>query len=237
MPKSFLVHSLFLLSAVVLTYFWTASPALSLYNLQFICLFVVFYFLSHFLSKPSATTSAIDAIIFTIIILLLVSSTGGLASPLFFLIYFLLFAISFLFEPAITLTLTAAIILFFWQSPITPATLVQLLSVVLILPLALFVGKQYLHLLSTQEKIKILEKEGQKLESHLANEESHSLLWLSLNFKDGLLNILHLSSDLLAGLGDLTLIQKESLEKIHETAKDLLKSGQNLKEKIDKETD
>lgn len=237
MSKSFLVHSLFLLSAIGLTYFWTTSPILSLYNLQFICLFVIFYFLSHFLSKSSSTTSAVDAIIFTIIILLLVSSTGGLVSPLFFLIYFLLFAVAFLFDPAITLILTAAIIVFFWQSPITPAIVVQLLSVILILPLALFVGKQYLHLLSSREEIKILKKEGQKLESHLANEESHSLLWLSLNFKEGLLNILHLSSDLLTGLGQLTIPQKESLEKIHETAKDLLKSGQKLREKIDGETD
>lgn len=235
--RSFLIHSLFLLSAVILTWFWTSSPRLSLYNLQLIALFVVFYFLSHFLSKSAPLTSTIDAIIFTIVILLLVSSTGGTSSPLFFLVYFLLFAVSLLFEPFIPFVLTLAIFLFFWPNPFNLNALIQLLSVVLILPLSIFLGKQYLKMLEAHHQIKILQKESQKLEKSLSRQETDSLLWLSLNLKEGLLQIIHLTSDLLTGLGQLTLTQKEKLERIHQVAKDLLKSGQKLKEKIDKETD
>jgi hypothetical protein len=237
MPKSFFIHSLFLLSAIILTWFWTSNPGLSLYNLQLIALFVIFYFLSHFLSKSAFLTSTIDAIIFTIVILLLVTSTGGLSSPLFFLIYFLLFAVSLLFEPAITLVLTAAIFVFFWPSPLVLNSLIQLLSVLLILPLSVFLGRQYLKVLEAHQEIKILKKESQKLEKSITSEETDSLLWLSLNLKEGLLQIIHLTADLLSGLGYLTLTQKEKLEKIHQIAKDLLKSGQKLKEKIDRETD
>lgn len=237
MPRNFFVHSLFLLSAIVLTWFWTSNPGLSLYNLQLIALFVIFYFLSHFLSRSAPLTSTIDAIIFTIVILLLVSSTGGLSSPLFFLIYFLLFAVSLLFEPLITLVLTAAIFVFFWPNPLVFNSLIQLFSVLLILPLSVFLGRQYLKVLEAHQEIKILKKESQKLEKAITSQETDSLLWLSLNLKDGLLQIVHLTADLLTGLGQLTLTQKEKLEKIHQTAKDLLKSGQKLKEKIDRETD
>lgn len=237
MPRSFFVHSLFLLSAIILTWFWTSNPYLSLYNLQLIALFVVFYFLSHFLSRSAPSTSAIDAIIFTIVILLLVTSTGGLSSPLFFLIYFLLFAVSLLFEPLITVTLTLALIVFFSKSAISLADVVQISSVVLILPLALFVGRQYLKVLEAKEIIKILKHQSAELEKSIAKEETDSLIWLTLNLKDGLLKIIHLDSELLAGIGHLTLTQKEALEKIHQIAKDLLKDGQKLKEKIDRETD
>ena len=161
----------------------------------------------------------------------------GLTSPLFFLVYFLLFAVSLLFDPKITLTLTATLIIFFLNSISSLYDLVQLFSVILILPLAIFVGRQYLKVLEAGQKIKILEKDQQELTSFLAKEETDSLLWLSINLKNGLLSIVRLSSDLLSGIGQLTLIQKENLEKIHQTAKELLKGGQKLKEKIDKETD
>lgn len=230
MPKEFYVHSLFLVSAVALTYFWTSNPNLSLYNLQFIGLFVLLYFLSHFLSRSAPATSAVDAIIFTVVILLLVASTGGLNSPLFFLIYFLLFAVALLFEPLVTLTLAGAVTLFFWPNPLTPSALIQLFSVLLILPLSIFLGRQYLKVLAAKDEIKILTKS-------ITTEETDSLLWLCLNFKEGLIKIVHLTADLLTGLGQLTIMQKESLQKINQTAKELLKTGDKLKDKIDKETD
>ena len=237
MPREFFIHSLYLLSAVCLTWFWTANPQLSVYNLQLMAAFILFYFLSHFLSKSGATTATIDAVIFTAVILLLVHTTGDLTSPVFFLIYFLLFAVALLFEPLISLTLTGALIAFFLQPTITPTMAIQLFSIVLILPLAIFVGRQYLKVLAAKDEIKILKKEGQRLTGHLTNEETHSLLWLTLNFKNGLLKIAHLSTDLLCGLGQLTYQQKEALEKINATAKELLKTGVELKEKLDKETD
>ena len=55
--------------------------------------------------------------------------------------------------------------------------------------------------------------------------------------KNGILKITHQASELLTDIGHLTEIQKEKLQSIHETAKNLLKTGEKLREKIDLETD
>lgn len=111
------------------------------------------------------------------------------------------------------------------------------MSLFLIAPLAIFFSKQYLRLLESQSKIKILKVKESKLEKTVKNEETDSLFFLSLNFKQGLLSIIHETSELLADLGSFNLSQKEKLQKIHKNAKDLLESGKKLQEKIDKETD
>lgn len=237
MARDLFIHSFFLFSAVVLTYVWTSNPILSLYTLQLIGIFVFLYFLSHTFIRPSVLTSILDAVIFTVIILLLITSTGGISSPLFFLIYFLLFAIALLFEPYITLILSATLVLYFWPKTITLNAGIQLLSVLFILPLAIFLGEQYLRLLASKEEIKILKKTGRKLEKHLTTEETNILFWLNLNFKEGILSVLQSSADLLASIGQLNLRQKDSLEKIHSTAKQLLKTGEQLERSIDLETD
>ena len=74
-------------------------------------------------------------------------------------------------------------------------------------------------------------------ETDIANEETNVLFWLSLNCKNSLLQIIHQTTELLTDLSHLTFTQKERLQKIHEAAKELLKSGERLKERIDRETD
>jgi hypothetical protein len=59
------------------------------------------------------------------------------------------------------------------------------------------------------------------------------LLWISLAFKEQVLNIVDQSSNLLTDISRLTTAQKERLEKIHESAKKLLQLGDKLKEKIE----
>ncbi|MGB9637315.1 MAG: hypothetical protein ACPLY7_00775 [Microgenomates group bacterium] len=241
--RTWLVHSFYLVLTILLIWFWTNNLVLSAYSLQLTGILVVFYFASRFLAKGNKEI-ILDVIVFIAILLLVLASTGGLGSPLFFLIYFLLFAVALLFDPPTTLTLTLALTLFFANSLTSTRAALQLLSLVFITPLAIYFGKQYLRLLEAQEKIKILAKKSKELaavsnqqSANLANEETNTLLWLSLNFKNSLLQIIHLSSELLADLGHLTLNQKERLQSIHESAKELLKSGEKLKEKIDKETD
>jgi len=214
----FILHSLFLIAAVVLAYIWTTHPELSYYTLQLTAVFILFFFLNQFISRRrrQRVNLTIDAVIFTMVILLLVSSTGGLTSPLFFLIYFLMFGLALLFEPT---------------------EILQLFSLLLITPLALFFGRQYLQLLESEEKIKILEEESQILEGEIEKEETDTLLWTTLELKKDLADILDRVSTLLADVGHLTVRQKENLEKIREKAKNLLKTGQKLKEEVDKTTD
>lgn len=182
----------------------------------------------------------LDAVVFTMVILLLIASTGGLTSPLFFLIYFLMFGLALLFEPAITFSLALAMVLFFLLQPTKEEPLIealQLLSLLLITPLAMFFGKQYLRVLENEEKIKILKEETEIMEEQIEQEETNILMWASLDLKKGLSEILHQTSELLADVAHLTLRQKEKLSKVRQTASELLKTGQKLKEEVDKTTD
>jgi len=243
--SKFLLHTLFLVAAVVLVFIWTNLPALSVYTLQLIALFVIAYFVNQFYFRRkkllfSKINLTIDAVIFTMVVLLLVSSTGGISSPLFFLLYFLMFGLALLFEPAITFSLALAIVIFFLFQPSKEEPLadaLQVLALLLITPLAMFFGKQYLRVLENEEKIKILEEETQILEEEIEKEETDILLWSTLELKRGIIEILHQTSELLSDVSHLTLKQKEKLSKIRQTASNLLKTGQKLKEEVDKATD
>lgn len=244
--SDFFRQAFFLVLTVLLTWFWVRNPVLANYNLQLTAILVLIYFLGRFFwnKKEGSQMLIFDVLIFTVILLLVLSSTSGLGSPFFFLVYFLLFAVALLFDPPITLTLTLALTLFFTNTLISIHAVLQLLSLLFISPLAIYFGKQYLRLLEAQTKIKILAKkekvltrEKNELSENVTTEETDALLWLSLNFKNGLLSIGHLTSDLLSDIGHLTGNQKEKLQSIHESAKELLKSGEKLREKIDRETD
>lgn len=238
----FLLHSFFLIAAVILAFFWTQNPFLSYYNLQLMAVFILFFFVNQILARHhrQKINLTIDAVVFTMIILLVVISTGGLTSPLFFLIYFLMFGLSLLFEPLITVSLTAAIVLFFLFTPseANPQNeLLQLFSLILITPVALFFGKQYLRVLKDEEKIKIMEEEEKILEEQIQVEESDVLLWTCLDLKKGLTEILDETSQMLSDISHLSPNQKEKLLKIHQKASKLLQSSQKLKNQIDQTTD
>lgn len=243
----FLLHSLFLVTAVILAFFWTSHPTLSVYTLQLIAIFVLLFFLNQFLSrhrkdspKSRKLSLNIDAAIFTIIVFLLVTSTGGLISPLFFLIYFLMFGLALIFEPLITLSLTLAMVLFFLITPVKQdlfKEIVQLFSLFLITPLTIFFGSLYLKVLENEEKIKILEEETEIDEKQIEKEETDVLLWNTLEFKQTLSEILDEVSNLLADISHLTISQKERLLKIRQKALHLMKTGEKLKEEVDKTTD
>lgn len=242
--RSFFWHAFYLSFTILLVWFWANNPVLNNYNLQLTAFFVISYFLGRFFFAAKNESLIYDILIFTAILLLILSSTGGLASPLFFLVYFLLFAIALLFDPPTTLTFALALALYFANSLTSASAGMQLLSLIFIAPLAIYFGKQYLKLLEANEKIKILAQKNRlqtsvsnELSENIGEEESSSLLWLTLNFKDGLLKIIHLSADLLSEIGKLSITQKERLQSIHDSAKEILKSGEKLKEKIDRETD
>ncbi len=241
----FLIHSLFLASAVGLTFFWISHPELSLYTLQLIAAFILLYFLNNKLKSKSlgawkkySLSQLMTAIIFTMVVLLLVFSTGSLASPLFFLVYFLLFGLSLTLEPGITVTLSSCLIIFFLLTNPLDAFdhLASLTSLVLITPLSLFFGKQYLRVLAQKGKIKILRQDKQKLSQDLETEEVNILLWLSLNFRYGITQIIDSLSQVLEK-PNLPPKQTQELVKSLKEAKKLLTTGKLLEEKIDKQTD
>jgi len=252
MTVEFLVHSLFLISAVGLTFFWVNDPNLSLYTLQLIAVFILLYFLTNWLNRRKDTqgvkASTLPAgrqalrwnttIIFTMVVMLLVISTGAIISPLFFLIYFLLFGLALTLEPQIVITFTLGLIVFFYinNPEATNDQLIPLLSLILITPLALFFGRQYLQLMQQKGEIKILKIKEQQAKHNITEEETNTLLWLSLNFKNGMIKIIDSLSQVLDKPG-LSYNQKTNLEKSLINAKKLLQTGKLLEEKIDKQTD
>lgn len=181
-----------------------------------------------------------DTIILTLVVLLLVGSTGGLTSPLFFLLYFLLFGLSLLFEPALPVFLALGLAVFFLLTPTSETAaeeILQLFSLFLVTPLAVFFGKQYLKVLEFQETIRILKHEESRLEREITTEETDTLLWLSLNFRRTLTAIADSASNLLADFAHLNHRQQETLEILRLRALGLLKEGEKLKNKIDENTD
>ncbi len=234
MSAQFFVHLGFLLSAILLTFVWTQNPVLSGFTLQLVAILIILYFLNRFWQRERfQATLAIDGLIFTIVSLLLVAETGGLDSPLFFILYILLFGLALLYEPLITLLFSLALAFFFYPQIENLANLIQIIGLLLIMPLALFFGRQYLKLLEEEQKIKILETKKQALEKEVSLQERDTLLWLNLNFKDNLSKILDTSANMLADLSHLTKGQREGLKEIRQNAKRLLKLGEKLKGEIE----
>lgn len=237
--RAYFIHAFFLVMTIFWTWFWVNNPVLLNLNLFLILGMIFLYIVAKLIlgrREPYANL-VLNTLIFTVALLVIIASTGGLSSSFFFLIYFLLFAVALLFNPFITLTLTLTLVFFFANTLGSLDAAIKLISMLFFTILALFFAKGYLKLLEIQKKVKILAKEGKKLSGTVESEETNTLLWLSLNFKEGLLKIIYRSSDLLSDIGRLSLTQKEKLGEIHETAKDVLKSGQKLQEKIDRETD
>jgi len=84
--------------------------------------------------------------ILTTLVLLIIVATGALTSPLFFLLYFIPFALCFMLIPeSIFVFLLGSIILFLPMAMGAQMTenLIKLGSVLLITPLAYFFGKEY----------------------------------------------------------------------------------------------
>ncbi len=78
--------------------------------------------------------------------MLFIFSTGGILSNLFFLVYFLLFAVAFIMDPRSVFIFPLATIIIFWtqifQNDIT-ANIIKMASLAILSPLAYFFGIQF----------------------------------------------------------------------------------------------
>ncbi len=212
MPQLF---TIFLFSTTaVFTYLFSISPFIN-YTPQFIAIITII-FIVFFRRKQHYL------FFLAIISNLLVFTTNGLNSPVFFLTYFSLFAIAFQNPPSTTLAYSLILILFLSQSINSLTSLLPLFSLLLITPLAWFVGRQFL------DKI--------RNETIMATNNTDCLFWLNLKFKTGITTIADLSSQLLSS-PSLSPSQKESLQKIKSSAHNLLNSAKKLSEDIDKSDD
>lgn len=233
MSFSFFTHSLFLALAVGLTYLWVKNPVLSFYSLQLTAALILVYFFNFFLwrgkQKINRQTLVFDTLIFTAVILLLVETTGGLQSPLFFLLYFLLFATSLLLTPELAFVLILVLFLFYfdqiWQNP--TLNFLKFGSLALISPLSYILGRQYLRLAQEEKRVEILEAEIKTLENDIQNwtrgEVKENLEAIAQNVG----TLLHLAPRLL------TTTQIKSLNKILEILQKLKQEIAELPQEIE----
>lgn len=217
----------------ILPFFWHNNPGLSPYSLQLIAVLVILFFLTYNKNKYRNIT---NSIIITEIVLLLVLGSGGLTSPLFFILDFLLFTLSLLILPSLGFILGLALtLLFLLNSPtLDTQTLANLISLLLMAPVSRFIGTQYERLLTAQKQIKALSDQSEYLNKHISAQEEATLLWLSLNFNDKMHQALDLVSQIGSNISHIPYYQKNKLNQLYQDLKELFKSGQVLREKIDK---
>jgi len=172
-----IIHSLILIVTIALTFLYPKT-SLAQYDLQFCAfLFIVLFLAKRFVPKKEASR-LLESVIFTLIVLSIVNTTGSTASPFFFLVYFLLFSLSLLLEPVISITASLTLIIFFLINLPEGQDLKNLLpifSLAFLTPFALFLGQEFL-------QIQKLKSENQKL-------EEKTLLFLSLVLKNHLKTI------------------------------------------------
>lgn len=175
-----LVHAV-VLTLVILMAFVLSRTSLVAYDLQISAVLFIMLFLSKRLSfPPKSLARLIEASVFTFIIIFITNSTGGPASPFFFLIYFLLFAMSLLLEPVIPIVMSLGLIVFYVIS--MPGgqgigAFMPIFALALLTPFALLLGQEYIKLRQEDDKL----VQTQQRES---GEKEQSLLFLSLIVKN-----------------------------------------------------
>lgn len=173
-----IIHALILIFTIVLA-FILPKTNLAQYDLQISAgLFILLYLTKNFIVSKNIYSRLIESVVFTLIIMGIVNSTGGLTSPFFFLIHFLLFSLSIILEPIISITTTVTLIIFFLLN-LPPNqnfnTLMPIISLAFITPFAMFLG---------QEKL-----ESEKLKVKSEKTKENTFLFLSLLLKNHLKNI------------------------------------------------
>ena len=145
----------------LLTLAWTSVPAVAPYTLHLGLIALVAAIALSFIK--SEKYSLAKTVLHTIIILLLVGGTGWFLSPFFFLLYLVPIYLGFLFTPAVAFGFLAALLVIFAFSvgEVDVAfDIMTLLSLLLVVPLVIYLRRKYLILRQTTKDILILEDES-----------------------------------------------------------------------------
>lgn len=236
-----LLHTIYLTLSIILTWLWSSNPVLSAFNLQLTGALTLLYFGFKYFSRTTdqRSLSFPSTIILNTICLLLVFSTGGISSPLFFLLNLLFFALALLFEPvqaAVASALLVGIFIIQNYTSLDTNKLVNLFSLILITPIAIVFSKNYLDVLQTKGKIKVLQ-------AAIKETETESLLWINRQAKPSLASVLNATTDLVMYFNskgrDLPLPTAiiEKLKVIQQDMITLYTSAGNLEKTIEEQAD
>ncbi len=122
-----------------------------------------------------------DAAIFTVAIIIIVLTSGSLQSPLFFLIYFLLFGLGLILRPLVSLTSAITIMILFMLdlTKLEPNSLITLVSLPMITPFAVLLGKEF----HKMKKHQTLQEEAFIFLSTVVKEHIRHIGELAANFR------------------------------------------------------
>lgn len=149
----------FILPLIVLA--WTSTQFLSAYTLHIALLFVLVAVALGFVKNQKF--ALLKNTIHSLMILFLVGGTGWFLSPFFFLLYLLPIYLGFLYTPSIAFGFLAALLIIFSASvgEVDPSfDIFTLLSLLLVIPLLIYLRKKYLILRQTNKDILILQEES-----------------------------------------------------------------------------
>jgi len=143
----FIKQSLILLLSFAFVFLWQQT-ILSQYTIHTFVVLVLIYLLLTARKKNfdllNISGDYPSVFVLTTMILLLVFSTGGLTSMLFFLLYFLGFGITFVFEPSLVFIFIIGVVLVFLPSALNNdvvGNFLSLGSLLLIAPFAFIFGR------------------------------------------------------------------------------------------------
>lgn len=223
---------------IISIFAWTQSPILNPYNLQLTGVLILLYFISKLFLKD-VRPFFFATIMLVAIVLLLIFSSGGINSPIFFILFFLLFAIALLLAPNQAAIASALLVsIFLWQNfqNLTSSMIIDLISLVMMTPLAVVFSKSYLKYLQFAGKITLIKE-------IIKDEESDSLLWITTTAKPSLASVLNSLTDIVVYLNSksqTTLIPKLLLDKLKTIQQDLISlyaSAGTLEKSIEESSD
>lgn len=187
-----ILHSFVLIFSFGLIFAWEQGP-FSGYTVQLLAVMVVIYLGAQFakrkMKKDDNFLGGIpDVFALNTAIFLLIYATGQMASWFFFLLYFLGFGITFIFEPITVFIFAIGTVLIFLPDVLTNGgnlgTYIQLGSFILISPLPYFFGKEYRDREQQQTDIESLTERSEEAGTTIAKDVEDVLQSEKKNLKN-----------------------------------------------------
>ena len=158
----FIQQALTLIASFVFVFLWEQTQ-LAQYTIQIIGALIFLYIITAAKNKWKISSGAlVNIFILNSMVLLLIFETGNVNSPLFFLLFFIIFGISFIFDSRLIFLFLGGVILLFLPLSLKENVLPNLLklgTLGLVSPLAYFFGKIYQNQDNNDEVKQIKERE------------------------------------------------------------------------------
>jgi membrane protein implicated in regulation of membrane protease activity len=173
-----LIHSLVLLISFGFVFVWEQGP-FSDFTVQLLAIMVLVYLVVQFVRRKLKKVDEVwggipDVFTLNTAIFLLIYATGQMASWFFFLLYFLGFGITFIFEPATVFVFALGTIAIFVPEVLknggSLGTYIQLGSFLLISPLPYFFGKEYRDREDEEQEIEQLAERSEEAGTTIAKD-------------------------------------------------------------------